>query len=101
MSYPAINEVTTRTEAAAFLQDVLNYLGAHYGGTLAAHLVSLALVQVKTEPLTQELADLHEINRVNRAMLREGYIDIACCTADFGEHDDNCANKRPSDKQNP
>jgi hypothetical protein len=43
MSYPAIDDITTRTQAAAFLRSVLRYIGAHYGGTLAHHLVSIAL----------------------------------------------------------
>lgn len=69
MSYPAINEVTTRTEAVAFLKDVLHYIGAHYGGTLAAHLVSLALREVEYElswerevniPTYQDYSTCHE-----------------------------------------
>jgi len=36
MDYPINNE-----EAIRFLQDVLRYLAANYGGTLAHHLVSI------------------------------------------------------------
>jgi len=54
-------EVNTREQAARLLQDVLRYVGAYYGGTLAHHIVSLALKEIRGESNLsgRELQKLH------------------------------------------
>ena len=42
-------EVRTNADAILFLRRVLRYLFAYYGGTYAAHLVSIAILEVEGE----------------------------------------------------
>jgi hypothetical protein len=40
-------EVINKEQAILFLEHVLHYIGAHYGGTWGHHLVALALIEVR------------------------------------------------------